>query len=366
MKTEGVASLGNLKDLLALNLSSNNMGDSLPPEIGKLKAMIQIDLSMNQVSNGIPREIGGMQNLVSLSLSHNQFFLFNEALCGSSRFSFPPCPTTSSSHRLNRKKVLVLFLLLGIALVFIPITFVVVWIRYRRGKGAPQQSDLLSISTRVRISYHELVQATESLSESNLIGSGSFGSVYKGILRNGTPIAVKVFNQKLEAIFKSFDKECEVLRNLRHKNLIRVITSCSNINFKASVLEYMPNGSLDKWFYSHNYFLDIMQRLSIMIDVACALEYLHHGCPSSVIHYDLKPSNVLLDENMVAYLRDFGISKLLGEDESDLYTKTLATLGYIAPVMRSCLMETLTRRTPNDEMFKGDLSWKQWASNSLP
>ncbi|XP_060179292.1 putative leucine-rich repeat receptor-like serine/threonine-protein kinase At2g24130 [Lycium barbarum] len=203
-------SLGNLKDLLALNLSSNNMGDSLPPEIGKLKAMIQIDLSMNQFSNGIPREIGG-------------------------------------------------------------------------------------------------------------------------ILRNGTPIAVKVFNQKLEAIFKSFDKECEVLRSLLHKNLIRVITSCSNINFKALVLEYMPKGSLDKWLYSHNYFLDIMQRLSIMIDVACPLEYLHHGCPSSVIHYDLKPSNGLLDENMVAYLRDFGISKLLGEDESDLYTKTLATLGYIAP-----------------------------------
>ncbi|PHT82699.1 hypothetical protein T459_11142 [Capsicum annuum] len=84
--------------------------------------------------------------------------------------------------------------------------------------------------------------------------------------------------------------------------------------------------------YSHNYFLNTRQRLSIMIDVACALEYLHHGCSSPVIHCDLKPSNVLLDENMVAHLSDFGISKLLGEDQGDLYTKTLATLGYIAPV----------------------------------
>ncbi|PHT82791.1 hypothetical protein T459_11234 [Capsicum annuum] len=68
-----------------------------------------------------------------------------------------------------------------------------------------------------------------------------------------------------------------------------------------------------------------------MIDVACALEYPHHGCSSFVIHCDQKPSNVLLDEDMVAHLSDFGISKLLGDDESDLYTKTVATLGYIAP-----------------------------------
>ena len=142
-----------------------------------------------------------------------------------------------------------------------------------------------------------------------MIGSESFGSVYKGILRCGTAIAVKVFNLQLDVAFKSFDTECEVLRSLHHRNLVKVITSCSNLDFKALVLEYMPNGSLEKYLYSHNYFLNTKQRLSIMIDVACALEYLHHGCSLPVIHCDMKPSNVLLDEDMVAHLSDFGIFK---------------------------------------------------------
>ncbi|KAL8507859.1 hypothetical protein ACS0TY_018415 [Phlomoides rotata] len=133
----------------------------------------------------------------------------------------------------------------------------------------------------------------------------------------------------------------------------------------------MPNANLEKWLYSHNYFLDVNQRLDIMIDVASALEYLHHGYSTPIVHCDLKPSNVLLDEDMVAHVSDFGISKLLGEEQSTVLTNTLATLGYIAPeygleglVSTRCdvysygvmLMETFTRKRPNDDMFGGDLS----------
>ncbi|XP_047267455.1 receptor kinase-like protein Xa21 [Capsicum annuum] len=255
------------------------MVGSLPPEIVNLKAATLIDLSMNQFSNGIPTVIGGLKNLANLSFETQQ--------------------VTRSYTWLNEQH--------GIEEV-----------KVRLSKLSH------CLVTRERISYSELLQATDDLSESNLIGFGSFGSVYKGVLRSGTAIAVKVFNPQL-------DTECEVLRSLRHRNLVKVITSFSNLDFKALVLDYMPNGSLELYLYSHNYFLDIKQRLGIMIDVACALEYLHHGCSLPVIHCDMKPSNVLLDEYMVAHLSDFGISKLLGEDQGDLYTKTLAIFGYIAP-----------------------------------
>ncbi|KAM3239377.1 hypothetical protein P3L10_014411 [Capsicum annuum] len=346
--------------LVVLDLSSNNMVGFLPPRIGNLKSATKMDLSMNQFSNGIPREIGELQNLAHLSLRHNKL----QGAIPDSMSNMVGLEFLDLSHN-NISGI-------------IPKSLEKLQ-NLKKGKRVPQQADSLAAITRERISYYELLQATNALSESNLIGSGSFGSVYKGVLRSGTAMAVKVFNLQLDVAFKSFHTECEFLRSLRHRNLVKVITSCSNLDFKAIVLEYMPNGSLEKYLYSHNYFLDIRQRLTIMIDVACALEYLHHGCSSAVIHCDLKPSNVLLDEDMVSHLSDFGISKLLGVGESDLYTKTLATFGYIAPeygleglVSTKCdvysygvmLLETFTRRKPNE--FEGDLSLKQWVSYSLP
>lgn len=93
----------------------------------------------------------------------------------------------------------------------------------------------------------------------------------------------------------------------------------------------MSHGSLESWLYSENQSLDIMQRLNIMFDVACGLEYLHHGNSTPIVYCDLKSSNVLLDDDMVGHVSDFGISKLLGDDRSVAYTITMATIGYIAP-----------------------------------
>ncbi|PHT49591.1 putative receptor-like protein kinase [Capsicum baccatum] len=224
------------------------MVGSLPPEIGNLKATILIDVSMNRFSNGIPREIEGLQNLVHLSLRPNKFQgSIPDSMSNMIGLEFLDLSENKMSGIIPKS----LEKLQNLKYFNVSVN------KYRKGKRAPQQTDALSAITRERISYYELVQATDALSESNLIGSGSLGSVYKGVLRSGTAIAVQVFNLQLDAAFKSFDTECEVLHNLRHRNLVKVITSCSNLDLKALVLDYMPNGTLEKYLYSHNYFLNI-------------------------------------------------------------------------------------------------------------
>ncbi|KAH0664891.1 hypothetical protein KY285_026097 [Solanum tuberosum] len=391
------STLGGLAELINLSLAHNRLDGPIPDSFGKMLALEFLDLCFNNLSGEIPKSLEALVYLKYLNISFNelsgeipiggpfanvtsQSFLSNDALCGDSRFNVKPC-LIKSTNKSRRKRVLTgLYILLGIgSLSTLAVGFVV--LRLRDTKKSASQKDVSLVKGHERISYYELEQATEGFNETNFLGNGSYSMVYKGILKDGIIFAAKVFNEQLEGAFKSFDKECEILRNLRHRNLTKVITSCSNLDFKALVLEYMPNGTLDKWLYSHNLFLNLLQRLDIMIDVASAMDYLHNGYSTPVVHCDLKPSNVLLDQEMVGHVSDFGISKLLGAGEAFVQTRTIATIGYIAPeygqdgiVTTSCdvysfgilMMETFTRTRPSDEIFIGDLSIQCWISDSFP
>ncbi|KAH9747807.1 protein kinase domain-containing protein [Citrus sinensis] len=428
--------LANLTSLRALNLSSNRLNSTIPPtfwsleyilvvdfslnllsgclpqDIGNLKVLTGLYLSGNQLSCSIPSSIGGLKDLTYLAVARNGFqgsipesigslislekgeipsggpfvnftegsFMQNYALCGSLRLQVQACETSSTQQSKSSK--LLRYVLPAVATAVVMLALIIIFIRCcTRNKNLPiLENDSLSLATWRRISYQELQRLTDGFSESNLIGAGSFGSVYKATLPYGMNVAIKVFNLQLDGAIKSFDAECEVLRRVRHRNLVKIISSCSNHGFKALILEYMPQGSLEKWLYSHKYTLNIQQRLDIMIDVASALEYLHHGHPTPVIHCDLKPSNVLLDDDTVAHLSDFGISKLLDGEDSVTQTMTLATFGYMAPeygsegIVSTCgdvysfgilMIETFTRKMPTDEMFTGETSLKKWVEESL-
>ncbi|THG19874.1 hypothetical protein TEA_014519 [Camellia sinensis var. sinensis] len=387
-----------LQNLVTLSMAHNKLQGSIPDSFGSMVSLEFLDLSYNDLSDVIPKSLETLSHLSYLNISFNklrgqipnggpfanftiQSFMSNEALCGAPKFQVPPCHTSSLHHLREKRVALALYILLPIASILLATIFVFLFTKCRRGNKTPSNVDLLPTITPPRITYQQLFQATNGFSESNLLGTGSFGFVYKAILEDTTVLAIKVFNLQVEGVFKSFDVECEIMRHIRHRNLTKVISSCSNLDFKALILEYMPNGSLEKWLYSYNYFLDMLQRLDIMIDVACALEYLHHDYSMPLVHCDLKPSNILLDDDMVAHVSDFGIAKLLDLGESVTHTKTIATFGYIAPefgleglVSTSCdvysygilLMETFTRVKPTDEMFFEDMTMKRWMRESLP
>ena len=340
--------LGDFQSLSVLNLSKNSFSGAIPKQLGDLITLDYLDLSHNNLSGEIPKSLVALSHLHYLNLSFNKLsgeiprqgpfanftaasFVENEALCGQPIFQVPTCKNHSTGK--PKAKFLMKFILPVFA--FTSILIVVILIMMRRQKNnVKTQNTILDVVPTVEhrlISYQELRRATNDFSEANILGVGSFGSVFKGILSEGTLVAVKVLNLQLEGAFKSFDAECNVLARVRHRNLVKVISSCSNPELRALVLQYMPNGSLEKWLYSFNYYLSLFQRVSIMLDVALALEYLHHGQSEPVVHCDLKPSNVLLDDEIGTHVGDFGIAKILAENKTPTQTKTLGTLGYIAP-----------------------------------
>ncbi|XP_027171764.1 probable LRR receptor-like serine/threonine-protein kinase At3g47570 [Coffea eugenioides] len=198
--------------------------------------------------------------------------------------------------------VISLSVIAAILIIAIVAILVLRWLKKPNGSGG---AALMSVAKYEIFSYYDLLHSTDNYSESNLLGEGSFGSIYKGILSDGIVVAIKVFNLQVEGALKSFDRECEVLRSLHHRNLTMVFGSYSNPDLKALVLKYMPNGNLDKWLSFRDHFLDLFQRVNIMIDVACVLEYLYYDYDTPVVHCDLKPSNILLDEDMAAHVSDF-------------------------------------------------------------
>ncbi|GKB54832.1 kinase-like domain-containing protein [Tanacetum coccineum] len=202
------------------------------------------------------------------------------------------------------------------------------------------------------------------------------GRVYKGILHSDDDrlVAIKVLHLQNRGAHKSFLAECEAWLNIRHRNLLKIKTSCSSIDFqsndfKALVYDFMPNRSVHDWLDSSANItkLNLLQRINSLKDVATALDYLHYRCQTTIVHGDLKPSNILLDDDMVARVGDFGLARLLGTDlKQNSSTGVKGTIGYAPPEygmgseMTSrgdvysfgiLLLELMTGKKPTDDMF---------------
>ncbi|KAK5770725.1 G-type lectin S-receptor-like serine/threonine-protein kinase SD2-5 [Gossypium arboreum] len=188
--------------------------------------------------------------------------------------------------------------------------------------------NMLGISTR--FSYEELKNVTKNFS--NKIGEGGFGSVFHGTLPSGSEVAVKHL-VGFGAVNKSFVAEVQTIGSIHHFNLVSLVGFCAEKFNRLLVYKYMANGSLDRWIFNKNQESALRWhiRKNIIIDIAKGLAYLHEGCNQKIIHLDIKPQNILLDENFNARISDFGLSKLIGRDQSRVVTAMRGTPGYIAP-----------------------------------
>ncbi|KAM2481618.1 hypothetical protein PS1_005106 [Malus domestica] len=251
-----------------------------------------------------------------------------------------PAPIPKEEAKKSNAREIVIIITMVLVAIAIIISSICIFLRMRKRRvkllevEVRENSDEVSLVESLQYDFETIKSATDDFSDANKLGRGGFGAVYKGRLLNGQLIAVKRLDNNSEQGDREFKNEVELLAQLQHRNLVRLLGFCLKADERLLVYEYVANASLDHFIFDpeNHVRLDWEARYKIIRGIARGILYLHENSRVRIIHRDLKASNILLDEDMNPKIADFGMARLFVIDQTQGDTKTIVgTYGYMAP-----------------------------------
>lgn len=366
-----------MKNLRGLSLSSNNLTGPIPTSFERLKSLEILELFSNSLSGPIPEDLVNLSNLTVILLNNNKLsgpipsgftnvtrsVKFNVSFNDLSGFSpenlmaATPSPDQSpeprksggyvnysnsstpaqksGSRKLNSIEIASITSASAVFSVLLALGVLFLCTRWRPNSvanGSTHKEVTLFTDIGVPLTFDNVIQATGSFNASNCIGNGGFGATYKAEISTELVVAIKRLAAGRFQGIQQFDAEIKTLGRLRHPNLVTLIGYHVSETEMFLIYNYLPGGNLERFIQERPAMaVDWRVLHKVAMDVARALAYLHDQCVPRVLHRDVKPSNILLDDDFNAYLSDFGLARLLGTSETHATTGVAGTFGYVAP-----------------------------------
>ncbi|KAH9704152.1 protein kinase domain-containing protein [Citrus sinensis] len=341
--------IGKLQELYYLDLSGNFINGKIPSQLGEFPRIDTVDLSMNNLSGGIPVFV---RKVPHLDVSGNK-------LGGEISTTLANAPPPHHKTIATRLVAIILAMVAFLALIF-----GILIIRRRRDKEVEPTgtgeitkcADEFAIwNYDGRITFQDMIEATEDFDIKYCIGTGGYGSVYRARLPSGKVVALKKLHRSETeelASLESFRNEARLLSQIRHRNIVKLYGFCLHENCMFLIYEYMEMGSLFCILRTDEEAvgLDWTKRVNIVKGMAHALSYLHHHCTPPIVHRDISSNNILLNSEFEAFVADFGIARLLNFDSSNR-TLLAGTYGYIAPVRTYASLSYLAKEAKKHEQI---------------